>query len=413
MSGQVKEILDAICEEELVDLILALGNIESSYGKEKDAADFVSAWLSDNGFLVKTAGALPDRPNVAGVLLGTGGGKTLILNAHLDTAVSRDDTRIYRDLSPAFFWSAWRENDMLYGEGVHNDKGPLACTLIAAKAIKESGVRLVGDVIVTAVIGETGLEPVDEFQGPGFLGKDIGTRYLLTHGGIWGDYALVAEGTDFGMAWVEAGKALFKITVYGDSVYTPWVDRANGKNTIVNAAGIIQALDEWAEEFSKRRVTEYDGGRVFPKAQVSAVRGGVPYYATKGPEFCDIYMDVRILPGEDPRFAEREMRSVIRRLGIQGDVSMFLHRRGYEAKGAKELVEALSDSHYALLGERPKQAIAPFSSMWRDTNVFNEMGIPAITYGPKRRCPIPVDDMVKAAKVYAMTAFSICNIHVK
>jgi desulfoferrodoxin (superoxide reductase-like protein) len=51
--------------------------------------------------------------------------------------------------------------------------------------------------------------------------------------------------------------------------------------------------------------------------------------------------------------------------------------------------------------------------MWRDTNVFNEMGIPAITYGPKRRCPIPVDDMVKAAKVYAMTAFSICNIHVK
>lgn len=411
LESPAKDVLSSIDEEELLKLIIDLGNIESPYGLEREAAEFVATWLGDNGFKVKTVGMLPERPNVAGILRGGGTGKTLIFNGHLDTAVSPHDTRIHRNPSAPFYTSAWCEDDQLFGEGVQNDKGPLACTLIAAKALKESGVRLAGDVIVTAVSGETGLEPVDEFQGPSFLGKDAGTRYLLTHGGIWGDYALVAEGTDFGLAWVEAGKAFFKVTVYGETTYTPWLNRDLGHNTVVNAARVIQAIDRWGEEFSIRRKNEYDGGTVFPKVQVSAVRGGAPYYVTKGCEFCEIYVDVRLLPGEDPRVPWRELRAVLEKMGIRGEVDMFLHRRGYEAHNPQGLVEALMSSHEMVFGEKPKRAAPPFSSMWRDTNVFNEMGIPAVTYGPKRRCPIPVSDMVMATKVYALTALMVCGLN--
>jgi acetylornithine deacetylase/succinyl-diaminopimelate desuccinylase-like protein len=253
------------------------------------------------------------------------------------------------------------------------------------------------------------MEPVDEYQGAEYVSKDGGTRYLLTHGGIWGDYALVAEGTDFGLAWVEAGKAFFKVTVYGDAVYTPWLDRSKGPNVIVKASKLVEAIDSWGEEFSQRRVREYAGGTVHPKVQVSAIRGGSPYYVTTGCEFCDIYVDVRLLPGEDPRAPERELNQVLAGSGFPGEVRMFAHRRGYEAQGAEPLVGAISRAQQAVLGRKPGKAATPFSSMWRDTNVFNELGIPSVTYGPKRRCPIPVSDMVNVAKVYALTALEICG----
>src|SRR5439155_672574 len=82
-------------------------------------------------------------------------------------------------------------------------------------AIKDSGVRLKGDLLLMAVVGEIGVEPVDEFQSPAYLAKEPGTRFAITHGGV-ADYALVAEGTDFGIVGVEAGKAFFKVTVFGN-----------------------------------------------------------------------------------------------------------------------------------------------------------------------------------------------------
>ena len=77
-----------------------------------------------------------------------------------------------------------------------------------------------------AVVGEIGLEPVDEFQPPAYVAKEAGTRYAITHGGVT-DYALVSEGTDFGIVGVEAGKAFFKITVFGNdlTIYTPYIQR--------------------------------------------------------------------------------------------------------------------------------------------------------------------------------------------
>ena len=208
--------LAAIDREELVDLALELAQIDSPPGQEQPVSDRVREWLDDNGFEASQVGMFADRSNVVGRLRGSGGGNTVIFNAHMDVAWGPEERRWMHDPDNPIYTSAWREGDTLVGNGLINDKGPLACTLIAAKAVAATGAPLAGDLIVTGVCGEIGQEPVDEFTSPGYLSKEVGARYLITHGVI-GDYAVVAEATSFGVTWVEAGKAFFKVTVLGGS----------------------------------------------------------------------------------------------------------------------------------------------------------------------------------------------------
>ena len=205
--------------DEVVELALALGNIDSPTGDELPAAEFVFEWLSGNGFRTRKIGMFADRFNVLGTLKGRGTGYSLIFNSHLDTGKHAGDRWSLREAGERGYHSAWRDGDLLVGEGVVNDKGPMAAFLVAAKAVKESGVELEGDLLVSAVAGEIGTEPVDEFESPRYLSKEVGTRYLIQHGGV-ADFALVAEGTGFKVAWIEAGKAFFKVTVFGDGSTT-------------------------------------------------------------------------------------------------------------------------------------------------------------------------------------------------
>ena len=83
---------------------------------------------------------------------------------------------------------------------------------------------------MSAVAGEISREPIEEWQGPAYLSKDLGARFMITHGAV-ADYALVAEGTGFGIVGIEPGKAHFKVTVFTDTpallhAYLPSPDRA-------------------------------------------------------------------------------------------------------------------------------------------------------------------------------------------
>ncbi|HET8673528.1 MAG TPA: M20/M25/M40 family metallo-hydrolase, partial [Thermoleophilaceae bacterium] len=209
MTDGAAAVLERIDPERIAELALQLANIDSPTGHEEEIASFLVEWLREHGFEPRVVGLLPERPNVMAVLQGTGGGRSLLFNSHMDTAVWPGDPRII-DPDDPIFHSGWREGDLLHGHGVMNDKGPLAAWLIGVLALKEAGVRLRGDVVLTMVSGEIGNEPVDEFQGLHYSGKDLGARYLAVHGGV-ADYALVAEATGFNLGWVEAGKAFCKV----------------------------------------------------------------------------------------------------------------------------------------------------------------------------------------------------------
>jgi acetylornithine deacetylase/succinyl-diaminopimelate desuccinylase-like protein len=416
-----QRVLDHIDADELVKVALDLGNIDSPTGSEGPVGDYVHDWLSRQGIAARKVALMPDRPNVIGTLPGSGRGKHLVFNSHMDTTIHKDEWWTTRRAADPVFHSAWREGEVLVGNGVCNDKGPMATWLLAAKAIKDSGVRLKGDLVLMAVVGEIGLEPVDEFQSPAYLAKEAGTRFAITHGGV-GDYALVAEGTDFGLVGVEAGKAFFKITVFGDDlpIYTPYIARPTpiekNPSAIVRMAPLVQRLEEWALEYERKHRYECPGGVIVPRVNIGAIRGGVPYKITKTVQQCAIYVDVRVTPAQNPLDVREDLRSLLAGLGLDGEVELFVYRPAYEADPVKvkPRAAAITHAHQALLGGVPPPASPPFSSMWRDINCFNEMRIPALTYGPGvsvggGNFRMPIDTLVTGARLYALTALELCN----
>ena len=405
-----------INREELVELALSLCNIESPAGKEAEVGHFVFDWMRKEGFEPRKIGMFPDRFNVLGTLPGSGDGYSLIFNSHLDTGRSKADRWSIRNPDDEINHQAWRKDDTLYGEGIVNDKGPMAAFMMASKALKSSGIRLRGDVLLSAVPGEIGYEAVDEFESPAYLSKEVGSRYLIQHGGV-ADFALVAEGTDFGYAAIEAGKAFFKITVYGEpQLYTPFApdSEVNTKhpNAIVRAGLFIAPLQEWARKYEKRFVFRSKDGTIIPKVMIGAVRGGNPYHVTRTSEICALYVDCRLTPESDPLALRRDLRELLEEHNIPGAVELFVYRRSYEAGDTGILLEGLKRSHRQIMGNELQHAAPVISSMWRDVSIFNEMGIPSITYGPPRNFggqSMTVDDIVKTAEVYAHLAVAVCS----
>src|SRR5205823_4659905 len=106
--------------------------------------------------------------------------------------------------------------------------------------------------------------------------------------------------------------------------------------------------------------------------------------------------------------------AVLAELDVPTDVTCTLYRRGFEAIGVEPLLDATTRAHRAEFGRDPGPVEPPLSSMWRDTNPFNELGIPAVTYGPAAGVGgglfwAEVDDFVHAARVYARMALDLCD----
>jgi len=413
------DVVARIDPNEVVELALALGNIDSPTGSEGPAGEFVCSWLERGGFAPRRYALIPERFNVAAWIDGSGGGYSLIFNAHLDTTLRADAVWSARDPRDPLYHSAWVEGDHIYGDGVVNDKGPMAAFLVAAKAIRSSGYPLRGDLIVSAVAGEISREPVEEWQGPAYLSKDLGVRFMVTHG-VVADYALVAEGTGFGIVGIEPGKAHFKVTVYtnGPRYYTPYLPRPTGladaPNAIVRASAAIAAFEGWAYDYQTRNTYRGPMGTIVPKASVNAIRSGYPFNVTSAPQLCSFYVDTRILPGANPMDVRDELRGVLRKVGVDGDVELYLYRPGFEAKGAERLIETVRRCHDQTFDVPPAIVGDPVTSMWRDTNAFNELGIPAISYAPRAAShattkSFKVKDLTDAAVVYARIAMDLCN----
>ena len=106
---QVEAVLSRITREDLLELALALGNIESPTGYEGPACDYVYDWMQREGFQPERVGAFEDRYNVVGRLPGTGGGPSLAFNSHLDTIIARTDTLMYLNAEDPVYHSAWYE----------------------------------------------------------------------------------------------------------------------------------------------------------------------------------------------------------------------------------------------------------------------------------------------------------------
>ena len=414
------DVVALIQQKELIQFALEICNIDSPLGHEAEVGEHLYRWLLKEGFNARKIGLLSERFNVLGTLPGSGGGCSLIFNSHMDTAVPRDADLVHRNYADPVYHSAWVEGDLIVGEGIVNDKGPMAAFLIAARAIKRSGHKLKGDLLVSGVIGETSGEPLDDDAPGEFLeSKEIGARFLITHGGV-ADYALVAEGTGFGLVWIEAGEFWYKVSLRSSKppFYTPYLPErstlARSPNMVVAAAAAIQAIEDWAAEYQKRNTYRSPGGTVVPKVQIGGIRAGDAHRPVHSAQLCHLYLDVRSVPGQDPLRTKAEISRAVGEAGLENTVDLYHFRPGYEAKNVEPFAAAVRRAHRATFGDDPKPAFVETSSMWRDVNAFNEVGIPAITYGPRSathsyKRALTIDSLYQAACVYARIAVEVCN----
>lgn len=413
LNALVERVAAHLDRDELIKLCLELGNVESAYGEEGEVGQFIYDWCDANGFAPRKVGMTEDRFNVVGTLKGEDG-ESLLFNSHMDTGRRRDNPWILRDPHVDWYHSAWIEGDVIVGDGVINDKGPMAAFLLATRAIRDSGIRLRGDVYVSGVCGEIGQEPVDEFQGVAYQSKDVGAHYLANHGPVVPDQVIVAEATSCKLVGLEPGKLHVKVTAYGKEIYTPYLgDDRYEKNAVTHLITVLDRVRDWIPDYERGAVLETPYGTTRPKVNIGAIRGGAAYRMTHTPEVASAYLDIRLTPGQPPAPVLRSLRAAIADFN-DVEVEPFLFRPGHVVRNGDDLVAGLGRAHAAVMEEPLEPGDGPTASMWRDINVYNELGIPAVTYGPTRayvdgKAGVGIDEIYRVAKVYAAAALALCE----
>ena len=413
-------VIKYINRDELAQLTKELVDIPSPTGAEKAIGEFILDWFSRHGIKGVRQEITPERINAVGIVEGKSNGVSLSINGHMDTSYTgtEEDRMFCRALEPDSDLKGAVRDGKVFGLGASNMKSGLAAFMVAGKAIQQSGATLKGDLILAAVAGEISRTPIGPYQSESYRGEGTGTIYLLTHG-MQSDYAIVADRSAHSIVWAQNGVAQFKITTFGDPHAAWGVTREEkspeASSAILKMAKVLQAVDAWAAEFERAHVYRSPHGPIVPKVNIGSIQGGAPFRPNYYPGVCSIYLDVRTPPELRPVQVQRELRGALGKLGIEYEIEMYASKMGYEAKGVESIVKVLEETYQQLFNKRTPAPTGVHASIWTDTNIYNEMGIPACKFGlgggrwKYRSEQIPIDDIYQAAQVYAAAALEICN----
>ena len=419
-SAIVTRVLAEIDRDEIARLACDLTSIPSPTGQEKAIAEFILNWYAANGIKAVRQDVECDRPNAVGIVKGDGTGLSLGFNGHTDTSFTgtEEDRRMVADMEPEAALVGRIVDGKVQGLGISNMKGGVAAFMIAGKALRKSAVKLKGDVILAAVVGEISRTPIGPWQTKEYRGEGAGTRHLLTHG-MHSDYALCADGSDMNIVWTQNGVVQVKIQTFGKAEAAWGSNRETHPmakmNAIVKMTKLIDAIERWGTEFEAKYVYQSPTGPLYPKVNIGAIEGGAPYRPNYFPGVCSIYVDVRMPPQVRPVQIQHELEKTLNATGLDYQMDIYKSLLGHEGKNVEPLVQSAEESFQYLFGEKIKYEAPDRASIWTDTNVYNELGIPAIKIGPRgrrigpRNEEIEINTMVNAAKLYALIALDICT----
>ena len=419
-SDAAKKVAAQIDRDELAHLGCDLTSTPSPTGREKAIAEFILNWFEANGIKAVRQDVEVDRPNAVGIVKGNGTGLSLGFNGHMDTSFTgtAEDARMVANMEPESELTGKIVGDKVQGLGISNMKGGVAAFMIAGKALKTSGVKLKGDVILAAVVGEISRTPIGPWQTKEYRGEGAGTRHLLTHG-MHSDYAVVADGSDMNIVWTQNGVVQVKIQTFGKAEAAWGSNRETHPmvkmNAIVKMTKIIDAIERWGAEFEAKYVFNSPTGPLYPKVNIGAIEGGAPYRPNYFPGVCAIYLDIRMPPQVRPVQIKYELEKTLNNTGLDYEIDIYKTLLGHEGKNVEPLVKSAEEAYRHLFGDKIKHEAPDRASIWTDTNVYNELGIPAIKIGPRgrrigpRNEEIEIDKMVQAAQLYALIALDICT----
>ena len=348
------------------------------------------------------------RANALGILPGAGGGKSLMFNGHMDTSYSGKEPWLQG--VPGFQPSAFVEDGRLYGLGISNMKGALACYVEAVSALRDAGVQLRGDVMIAAVCGEIEKSQYGDAAGAEYRGYAAGSRFLVSHGGV-ADMCLLGEPTEGKVVLGHFGALWLRIRVHGNFIHTAFSEGMREQNSILRMHEVLGAVLEWIPAWEDDPENAYRGTRAI--VNVGAVDGGFGWRVSRTPHHTDLFLDVRVPPTKPMGVARRQVLDMVRALaerfpgyGIEGEV--YVTAPGAEIDEGHELVAAIDAAHEKVFGEAPGRDVTRWFS---DASALTRYGIPTVNYGTstglmdvERGENLEIDGLVKTADTYARVA---------
>jgi acetylornithine deacetylase len=383
-------------------------------GSEQAMAELMAETLGEMGLHVQWQQVEDGRANVVGIREGAGGGPSLMLNGHLDTSYSGREAWLRH--VPGFQPKAFVEDGRLYGLGISNMKGALACYVEALRALDDAGVRLRGDLLVAAVAGEIEKAQWEEAEGAEFRGYGAGTRHLVTHGGV-ADVCILGEPTESKLVLAHFGSLWLRIGVQGHFVHTAFSEGTRDRNSILRMRAVLDAVLEWIPHWEDDPENAYRGVKAL--VNVGAIEGGFGWRASRTPHRTDLFLDVRVPPTKEMATARAQVLELVRDLaerfpayGLDGEV--YVTAPGAEIAEDHPLVGALDTAHAEVFGSPPERDVTRWFS---DASVLTRYGIPTVNYGTSSGLldtengeNLEIEGLVKTAEVYARAAIHVCGV---
>lgn len=317
---------------------------------EENIARFVAGWLQRAGLEVYRDEPAPRRPSVIGIARGTGGGRSLMLNAHMDTV---GVVGMERPHDP------YIQDNRLYGRGAYDMKGGLAAIMAAGSAAKQLQLR--GDVIVTAVADE-------EYAS-------IGTSSIVKS---WhADAAIVTEPTDLNICVAHKGFIWFEVETIGVAAHGSLPEI--GVDAIAKMGKVlvgIEELDTMLRSAPSHRLLK--SGSV----HASLIEGGQEL--SSYPKSCVLSVERRTIPGETQQQVASELPAIFEHIAttdqdFKATVKTLLVRNAFEVWEEEPIVQILRRKATTLLRHDP-EVIGQMA--WMDSAILSAAGIPTVVFGP-------------------------------
>jgi acetylornithine deacetylase len=398
--------------DRLVATASSLVDVWSFTGDEEGLARRMVELYEELGLQVQWQQVEERRANVLGTWRGSGGGKSLMFNGHMDTSYSGREPWL-RDV-PGFQPRAFVRDGRLYGLGIANMKGALACYVEAVRALQDAGVRLRGDVLLAAVCGEIEKTQYGDAQGGEYRGYAAGTRYLVSHGGV-ADMCLLGEPTEGKVVLGHFGALWLRIRVHGNFIHTAFSEGKRDRNSILRMHEVTSAVLDWIPAWEKDESNAYRGAGAI--VNVGAVEGGFGWRVSRTPHHTDLFLDVRVPPTKPMGTARREVLEMVRGLaerfpdyGVEGEV--YVTAPGAEIDEDHELVQAIDLSHEEVYGAPAGRDVTRWFS---DASALTRYGVPTVNYGTSTGLMdvdlgenLEIDGLAKTAQTYALVAQRVC-----
>jgi acetylornithine deacetylase len=366
-------------EDDLIETVAELVRRPSPLGAEAEAQGYVAGHLRASGLdvevwdLDESVKQLPNagesgvpfagRPNVAGVRRGAGGGRSLVVNGHIDV-VSPEPVAAW-SYDP---WQPTIVGDRMYGRGAYDMKSGDALNLMLPRLLRDLGIQLRGDLTIHSVIEE-------ECTGNGSL--DAARR-------VRADAAVVTEPTGGAFTQAHVGVLWFRVGIVGKSWHA--MQAWKGVNAITRSIPIMQALQDLDARLNTQTHPAFAEIEHPINLNIGVIDGGD--WPSTVPGACELHCRLSCYPGQTVLETRREIEAAV--AGAVADDPWFAEHPpsivwdGFQSAGSvvsmdEPSVQLLDAWHERVFGA----AMAPKAGTGiNDMRYYNFAGIPAGCYGP-------------------------------